>query len=467
MRHIELFKNLKNKSVLVLGAGLSGVAASRLLTAKEAKVTLIDDRELVNVLENIRELGGVPSSVEIQHGISDKSLAKAELIILSPGIPLSHPAITAAKMKRIPILNEIDLAATYLPPCKIVGVTGSNGKSTTTSILGSIVKEVDQYAFVGGNLGTPLCSIVLNKIHPSIIIIELSSFQLEIISVLKLDAAIITNLSPDHLDRYDTVLDYYQTKAKIINLLRPNGTLILNFGDANSMIHLTKNQPIKRLDFNVPASVNGIAITEGELKFKTDFANIQINIDPEKFLGPRNHQNVAAAVAAAIVLGIPEKKIAAGLKNYQAIPHRLETLGFINQVRWVNDSKATNVESAIAAVNNFAHGIHLILGGVGKKSSYEPLKQACFGRVKTIYAIGADAELIMKSFADFNCISANDLTSAAQLAYKNAQPNDVILLAPACASYDQFKNFAHRGDTFRQLFHNAKKMAKIIQDKNS
>lgn len=332
-----------------------------------------------------------------------------DAIILSPGIPRTHPAIVSAQ---VPIYNEIDIAAPYLPTCRFVGITGTNGKSTTTALLGHIVSVYEPNTFVGGNLGRPLCEALTTGEQPKFAILELSSFQLETISKLKLDVAALLNLTPDHLDRYPNVEAYYATKRKIFDLVKEDG------------VKITPNP----------------AFTKGGFLF------------PKKLLGEHNAQNTRAAILVAKALGIPDSVIQEGLDTFPGIAHRLEILGTKNGVTWINDSKATNVESAMAALACFDSGVHLILGGHGKGASYEPLVQAAQKCAQKIYVIGEDASNITKAFMG-NVIQANTLQNAVALAHQNTQPGEIVLLSPACASYDQFKNFEHRGDVFRELFH--------------
>jgi len=448
---------LQNKSVCVLGAGISGIATCRFLETQNAKVTLLDDADLNLVNDRIQKHGGLPRNTILKNGINAQTILNADLIVLSPGISMQHTAIQAALKNSIPIINEIDLAFPFLSDCRFVGITGSNGKSTTTSILGSIAKNFDSHAFVGGNLGEPLCNVLLQNCKPQIAILELSSYQLEILTTLKLQAAIVTNLTPDHLDRYPSVEAYYQAKIKIFDLLVPNGKVILNKSDKNSVKYLHATTFHDRLNFNVAPFEEGVSILADSLSVQLPHLKEKFYLKTDHFLGQHNRENAAAAVAGALSLNIPVNVIQKGLDDYPGIAHRLETLGFINNIRWVNDSKATNIESALIAIKTFDQNVHLILGGLGKKSSYQPLVNACQKRVKAIYAIGQDAPLILEAFKSFVCFDAKTLEQAVSLAQKNTVPGDTILLAPACASFDQFENFAERGNLFRKLFQKEKK----------
>lgn len=392
---------------LVLGVGRSGIAAAQLLMQEGHLVFMTDDNT-----DKEQACPQLSFFVPMQKAHQHLTQHQYQAVVLSPGVPRTHDLITQALQLNIPVLNELEIGAERLPNCLFAGITGTNGKSTTTAMLGSILKQADAQAFAGGNLGTPLCEAVSQGLKPRYAALELSSFQLETMHHLPLRAAVITNLSPDHLDRYPSIEAYYATKQRIYDLLVPTGVAVRDY-------HQT----------SLPAFEN------------------------PRIVGQHNIENAQAAVALARALQIEETAIAQGLNAYPGIPHRLELLGSIGGVSFVNDSKATNVESALVAIQAFAGGIHLIAGGVGKKSSYAPLVKAALGKVKAVYVIGEDAALITEAFAPhMPVIQAGTLQMAFTLAAQASTSGDVILLAPACASYDQFHDYAHRGNTFRQLF---------------
>ncbi len=385
----------------IAGKGRSGRAAYDFLIQRGEQAVFLDDSD---------------------RSLTPENMLACEAVILSPGVPRTHVAVKAALEAGLPVLNEIDLAVGSLPDCKFVGITGTNGKSTTTALLGHIVNLWMPGSFVGGNLGRPLCEALTAGEKPRYGILELSSYQLETISKLKLDVAVLLNLSPDHLERYPSIEAYYETKRKIFDLLRPGGVSI------------------------PPLEKGGLG---------------GFNASP-KLLGEHNLQNMRAAILAAQALGVPDELIQQGLDTFPGIAHRLEILGTKNGVTWVNDSKSTTVDSTLAALACFKSGVHLILGGLGKGLPYEPIVQAARGKVKTVYAIGQDAPKILAAFPSplagegqgegSVVINAGNLQTACELAIENAKPGDTILLSPACASYDQFKNFEHRGEVFREIF---------------
>lgn len=366
----------------VIGKGVSGLAAYRLLINKGARATLFDDREST---------------------LSFIDIASFDSVVLSPGVSKSHPAVSS----KIPILSELDIASRYLN-CKpkIIGITGTNGKTTTTALLGAILGLYSKNIFIGGNFGLPLSSIILNNICPEFIILELSSYQLENIKELKLDIAISLNLSLDHLDRYKCPNDYYFIKKTIFSLLRDDGRGI--------------NMPYGR-SFLTP------------------------------FLGVHNAKSVYAAVLAAHLLNIPRSIIESAILNFKGLPHRFEVLGVKNNITWVNDSKSTNINSTIRAVDNFSGRLHLIVGGRGKGANYAKLVKFAKSRVKKVYAIGEETERLFQAFGK-KAARVFTLKNAFSICNDAALPGDCVLLSPACSSYDQFRNFEHRGEVFRELF---------------
>lgn len=407
-------KNVGGLRAAVVGAGVSGLSAARLLRHLGAEVSLFDEKEAP---------------------IADNALEAFDLVVLSPGFARRKPCIAHALRHGVLVVNEIDIAAPHLSHCRFIGVTGTNGKSTTTAMIGDILKRVDAHAFVGGNLGKPLCDAVFDGDNPRMGVVELSSYQLETLQFLRLDVAVVTHLTPDHLDRYDSVEDYYGAKNRIFSLLKEGGVALLNGKDAASSVYLHPAAHHLRLDFNQP-----------------------LHFELPNLVGAHNLENAAAAYAATKALGIDEDNIIAALKGFRGLAHRLEFLGEAKNIRWYNDSKATNVESALIAVKSFDRGVHLIVGGLGKGASYEPLVNASEGRVARVYAIGQDAPVVEEAFGSKVPVAKyGTLDVAVANAMESAQPGDTILLAPACASFDQYASYVARGDHLRQLFRDFEK----------
>lgn len=438
---------------VVFGAGRAGASAARLLHHLSADVQIVDEGEQTAVEASLMKRG-VTRDIPIQCGqVTQESFGNVDCVVLSPGVPNAHPAIQWARKNHVPIVNEVEVAAAHLPEARIVGITGTNGKSTTTMLLGAIFRAMSDSTFIGGNLGEPFCEAILNGNTPTLCALELSSYQLETISTLPLDVAVVTNLSPDHLDRYDSVDEYYAAKANIFNLLNPDGVLVLNQKDA-SLMHLKDRLAIKRsFNFNVNSDEAGVHVKNDELHIHHGGWDASIQVSNPHIIGAHNLQNAAAAIAAAVHVGVSESTCREGLNAYKGIAHRLERLGERQGVLWINDSKATNVDASLQALKSFREGVHLIVGGVGKGASYDPLVEAAEKCVSAVYAIGEEAPTIEKAFGQrFKVNVCQTLQNAVSRAMENAQSGDVILLSPACASFDQYRDYQARGNEFRQFY---------------
>lgn len=460
---MELLRNPRGKQAIVIGGGKTGAAAARLLLKLGAGVVIADDAPLDKVNEGLAKNGLAAGSVPVRAGGIDSALvAQADLAVLSPGVPRAHAALQSALARGVPIVNEMELAAAQMPAgVAIIGITGTNGKSTTTTMCGAVAKLFDPKVFVGGNLGTPWCQAVADGIVPAIAVLELSSYQLETIHHLPLRAAVVTNLSPDHLDRYASAAAYYQAKARIFDLVVPGGGTSLNAVDAETRTHLfplRARLPGDRAtcDFDISPVIdgsNGIAIAADRLSVRMAMSLTELLIRNERIVGHHNRQNAAAAIAALALCGVPSGMWQHGLDAYGGIAHRLEKVGERGGVAWLNDSKGTNVDATVTAVKSFAGGVHLIAGGIGKLTPYAPLVEAARGKVRVVYTIGQDAPAIEAAFAGVvEVVPCVTLEAACRAAQRRATAGDVILLSPACASFDQFKDYAHRGETFRSLF---------------
>lgn len=377
-------------TTLVFGAGKSGLAAYNFLLSQNKPALLYDD--------NI-------SNYKI-----DFDLKNIDKIILSPGIPLNNNIILEAKSKNILILNEIELAYDYLPKsAKLIGITGTNGKSTTTAMVVQIFNEAGFKAIACGNFGVPLCELLLTQKFFDFYIIELSSFQLETIKNLKLDAGIIINFSSDHMDRYNFITDYYHAKLNIKNLVKDPENFISN----NSYII-------------------------------EDFSFLGIR-------GKHNQQNASAAKALAKIFHIEDNIIEKALKNFKNLPHRCEYIGQKNGIDFMNDSKGTTIESVLMALSMMKGPVHLLLGGIDKGEDFSRLLSYKDFPVY-FYAYGQSKEKIAKDLKDLNITLKPTLPEIFYQALDRAKAGDTILLSPGCSSYDQYKNYLERGEHFKTLF---------------
>jgi len=442
--------------VSVLGAGKSGLAASELLLSRGAAVTLWDERPAEQfgaealAGRGVTLRGGVPlGSVE---------LGRPDLAVVSPGVPLRLPSIVRARERGVPIWGEIELAARYLPAGALVlGVTGTNGKSTTTALLGALCQAGGLEPFVGGNLGTPLSRAVLEPPRRTYVL-ELSSFQLEGVDTVRVHGAAVLNLTPDHLDRYDGMEDYAGAKARIFRSQEPGDVAVVNADDPWTL-RMVDGARASRFGFTLrpglpaPAGLAGTAEpTEGG--FQLGFAGLRFRVGSRALRGGHNLANAMAATLLAFHAGVGPEALQSGLDGFPGLPHRLESIRTFEGVEWVNDSKATNVDAVLTALAAFPPGqrLWLIAGGKGKGAPYRPLVEASVGKVAGVLTVGQDAPLLNAEFSPVLPVyPCETLDRAVARARALARRGDVVLLSPACASYDQFRNFEHRGDTFRAL----------------
>jgi len=446
--------DLGGRTVSVLGGGKSGLAAAELLLSRGARVTLWDERPSDQLGAEALATRGV----ELRGGASLETveLGRPDLVVVSPGVPLRLSSIVGARESGVPIWGEIELAARYLPPGALVlGVTGTNGKSTTTALLGALCEAGGLDPFVGGNLGTPLSRAVLEPPRRTYVL-ELSSFQLEGMVTVRVHGAAVLNLTPDHLDRYDGMEDYAAAKARIFRNQEPGDVAVVNDDDPRTvkMLEGTRGRKMgfsasgnlvpraRYVDLAAPSD-RGISIYEASFAFGNNRA----------LRGDHNLANAMAASLLAFHAGVKPKDIEFGLATFPGLPHRLESIRTLHGVEWINDSKATNVDSVLTALAAFeGERIWLIAGGKGKGAPYRPLVEASVGKVAGVLTLGQDAPLLEAEFSPVLPVyPCETLDRAVARARALARPGDVVLLSPACASYDQFRNFEHRGETFRAL----------------
>jgi UDP-N-acetylmuramoylalanine--D-glutamate ligase len=410
---------LEGSRVLVVGLARSGKAAAEALAARRAHVLGYDRDESIDV-GRLRELG-----VEVHLGREEETLLKGtDLVVKSPGVPGETPLVVGARERAIPVWSEIELGARLLAN-PVLGVTGTNGKTTTSELLGAIFRAASRAVEVAGNVGRPLTSLVGAVDPDTWIVCELSSFQLEDVETLRPRVAVLLNLEPDHLDRHGTFEWYADTKLRIFEQQTEDDTAVVPRGFG--------------------------AIPGGARRVEFRFGD---PLPTEPLIpGPHNRENAAAATAAARAAGIGDDAIAEALRTFPGVPHRIERVRELHDVRYVNDSKATNVAAARRALASFPEArLHVILGGRGKREPYAPLAES-FRPGDRAYLIGEAADEIAAALerAAVPYVRAGDLATALAEAREAADPGDVVLLSPACASFDQFRDFEDRGDTFRLL----------------
>jgi UDP-N-acetylmuramoylalanine--D-glutamate ligase len=410
---------LAGARVLVVGLARSGSAAAEALDGRGASVVGFDRDEELDA-GRLGELG-----VEVHLGSEEETLLnEIDLVVKSPGVPGETLLVRRARERELPVWSEIELGVRLLPN-PLLGVTGTNGKTTTSELLGAMFHAAGRSVEVAGNVGRPLTSLAGSAPEDAWIVCELSSFQLEDVETLKPRVAVLLNVEPDHLDRHGSFEEYADTKLRIFERQTPDDTAI------------------------VPRGFHSVP---GEAR-RVEFAGTD-ELPAEPLIpGPHNRENAAAATAAARAAGIEDTAIAQALRTFDGVPHRIELVRELGGVRYVNDSKATNVAAALRALASFHHArLHVILGGRGKQESYAPLA-AAFGKTDRAYLIGEASEEIAQALAAAGVehVTAHTLAEAVDAAAATAVPSDVVLLSPACASYDQFRDFEARGDAFREL----------------
>jgi UDP-N-acetylmuramoylalanine--D-glutamate ligase len=434
---------LQGARAVVHGLGKSGLSAARLLAREGARVTGLDARseaELGAAAAELRALGASLVTGPVPAGL----LESQELVVVSPGVPLQLPELQRARAAGVTLWGEVELAFRFLHDGRpFVGVTGTNGKSTTTALTGELFARAGRRPFVGGNLGRPLCDSPLSGERWDVHVVELSSFQLEGIDRLRCSAAVVTNLTPDHLDRYATLQDYAQAKRRIFMNQGPEDAAVVNADDPATVALA----PGAR-GFSLRAD-SGAAAVPAEGGFR--LGDRRFAVRNPALRGAHNLQNAMAAALLASHCGVPDEAIQAGLDSYPGLPHRLERVRILDGVEWINDSKATNVDSTLVALKAFPGQLWLIAGGKGKGAPYAPMVEASGGKVKGVLTIGQDAEAIGQAYRGFPVHPCQTLDQAILAARRLAASGDVVLLSPACASYDQFRNFEDRGDTFKRL----------------
>ncbi len=443
--------DLSGKRFLVVGLGESGVAATRLLCSHGASVVVNDLRDEGSLGERavaVRRLGA--ELVTGEHPVD--LFVGVDHIVVSPGVP-PLPALERALDAGVPVSSEIELASWFVEG-RVVAVTGTNGKSTVTTLLGKMCAEAAFPSFVGGNLGTPLVEVVGTAAAgpEGVVVVELSSFQLERVNRFRAHIAMLLNVTPDHLDRYADFDAYVAAKARIFERQRPHDYAILPLGDARCDA-AAEGSDAARAYFG--DATGGVAVVDGAITDPT--SGLHVPLEELKIRGGHNAENACAAALAARLLGIPSQTIANVLRGFPGLPHRMQHVAEVAGVTYYDDSKATNVGAAVAALEGLADldarggRVVLIAGGRDKGGSYQPLVHALRVRGRGLVSVGESAPLIDAAFADSGLPrrSANHMDTAVREAAALAEPGDVVVLAPACSSFDMFRSYAERGDVFQ------------------
>lgn len=444
--------DLKGKRVLVVGAGKSGVAVSRFLAGKGSRTVLTDTREKDKFNGQLNQLAA--AGVELALGGYPRVKGHFDLLVTSPGVPLNIAPVREAREAGIPVIGELELAFRFAR-APMVAITGTNGKTTTTTLVGEIFRKAGFHTLVAGNIGLPLVDQVESYGPGDVIVAEVSSFQLETVSNFRPRVGVILNLTPDHLDRHGDMAGYVAAKSLISVNQRPGDFLVLNYDDnlTREMTGQGRGDVIffsrrNILDEGVFVQDDTITIRRGGVKTPVlNAGNLQIP-------GAHNLENALAAAAACSVMGIPADIIAKTLAGFTGVAHRLEFVAEVDGVRYINDSKGTNPDASIKAVEAFPGPLVLIAGGKNKGNDFTEFARRAAEKTRAMVVLGQCREEMARAAADAGIakvLRAESFRDAVLLARSAARPGDMVLLSPACASWDMFNSFEERGDLFKQI----------------
>jgi len=437
----------RNKKVSVIGLGKTGVSAANLLSELGARVFVSDispENEIAGILKTLK------NDISYETGKHTERVLDAELIIRSPGAPSDLPILTNAKEKQIPVWSELELATRLINPKLLIAITGTNGKTTTTLLTGEILKNAGLKTIVAGNIGRPLSDFVHEIDSSTVVVLEVSSYQLENVIDFKPDICCILNIKPDHIEHHKTMENYIEAKTHIFKNQESRDYCILNYNDDISRNRIEKNGGTIVFFSKDSVLKNGIYCING-----TFFGNLKSQdwtFTPKLIIpGEHNVENALASSAIAALVGVPKNVIESTLNNFRGVEHRLEFVRELNRVKYINDSKSTNVDSTVVALKSFNSPIVLIMGGRDKGFPYKPLLGLVKDKVRLLLLIGESAEKIHKELNNSTeIIHCGDLKTAVQKSYEKSGPGDIVLFSPGGSSFDQFKNFEDRGNRFKE-----------------
>jgi UDP-N-acetylmuramoylalanine--D-glutamate ligase len=445
----------KGKEVLVVGAGRSGLAAARLLLTRGARVILTDTKDR-NAMETavapLFEIACKSGELMLEPGgHRKKSFGKCDFVVVSPGVPLALPEFQVSRKSGIPIIGEVELAYRHLRG-RIIGITGSNGKTTTTTLLSEFLVGSGLKGHVAGNIGAPLVDFVPDSTPEDIYAVELSSFQLEAIHSFRPSIGSILNLTPDHMDRYSGFEDYIAAKRRIFMNQEKTDFAVLNgdYSRTSAIAEDLRSNPI--LFSRLNAVTNGAFVRSNRLIYRDEEREIELfPVTAITLKGTHNLENVLAACAMAILAGAAPESLEASIRKFKGVEHRIEWVSEFQGVQYFNDSKATNVDATIKSLEAFPGNILLIAGGRDKGGDFPVLRSLVKKRVRHIVLIGEAAGKIRQALQDTVDMSdARTMQEAVSMCRRLAKPGDVVLLAPACASFDMFQDYEHRGRVFKE-----------------
>lgn len=448
--------NLKNKKVIVVGLAMTGLAVARFLKDRGAQVTATDLKEKDELDSYAQEALAMGISLQLgAHKI--EAFTGSDLIVVSPGVPHTITPLETARRAGIPVIGEMELASRYIKE-PIVAITGTNGKTTTTSLIGEMLKASGCSVFVGGNIGAPLIGYLNSGTRADVIVAEISSFQLDTIESFRPKVGVLLNITEDHLDRYDDFPHYVQSKGRLFQNQEDTDVAVLNMMDP-AVCELESGIPGQKLYFNIDSAKTYHFVSETRhgvlIRDKRMICTLPgkppviLSLAKFRLKGKHNQENAAAASLAALVAGAGREGIQMTLDTYEGPRHRLEYVRSVNDIEYYNDSKATNVDAAKRSLESFDSPMILIMGGRDKGGSYTFLKELIKKRVKRLIAIGEAREKILSALGGLtHSEGTRTLGDAVHLAHQAAAPGDVVLLSPGCSSFDMFTDYAERGEAF-------------------
>jgi UDP-N-acetylmuramoylalanine--D-glutamate ligase len=449
----ELHMDLKEKKVLVFGAGKSGISSTRLLQQQGADVVLYDGNTKLTK-EDFSDKFDIHHNFTLVTGsLTEDFLSSIDLLVISPGVAIDHPDVERMKAMNIPVWGEIELAYRYAKG-RIVGITGTNGKTTTTSLVGQIMKTYFPEVYVVGNIGDPYTDVALDTTEEAVTVIELSSFQLETIHEFKPNVSAILNITPDHLNRHHTMDNYIKMKENVARNQTMSEVCVLNYED-EELRKMANRLKTRVLFFSSARELEHGLYLQDENIYYSEYGVKQLicNVNELQILGKHSYENVMAAVGMAISMDVPLELIKQAITTFQAVEHRIEFVEKINGVTYYNDSKGTNPDAAIKAIQAMKSPTILIGGGYDKQSEFDEWIEAFDGKVKYLVLLGATREKIAETARKhgfYNIIMVDSLKEAVKVSAGKAVTGDAVLLSPACASWGMFENYEQRGRLFKE-----------------
>ncbi len=438
---------LKEKKLLVIGLALTGRECACFLAQQGAKVWISDRRGQDDLRGEMAALSDL--SLTYRLGGEEKSwLDGMDYVVPSPGVPMENLLLREAVARKIPVLSEIELAYRYFA-APLVAITGTNGKSTTTTLIGKMLQADGKKVFLGGNLGAPFIGAVTDSWDWGVI--EISSFQLEWVDQFRPRIALLLNLTEDHLDRYASFADYCQAKERIFAAQQPTDVAILNRDDP-LVWPMRERIPARVVSFGFGEVAEGLFATPNEIIWRAGAVEERFSLAQAKIQGVHNLENIMAAVAAAQCAGVSRRAIQTTIEEFPGLEHRLEFVREKDGVRYYNDSKGTNVGAVVKSLASFSGRVILLAGGVDKGGDYAPLAAGIKNQVRRLVLFGAAKQTIAAALGRLTTtVLVDDIAAAVRDAAAHARPGDVVLLSPACSSFDQFRNYAERGKSFKNL----------------